>query len=319
MNRRAFITGVAGQDGSYLAELLLEKGYQVYGLIRYSTTERELANLKNVRDRIEIIEGDMTDGSMLDRTIRTIKPHEVYNLAAQSHVGMSFKMPELTADVTGMSVLRILEAIRKSDFNSKFYQASTSELFGNSVYGSLTEEESFAPVSPYGCAKLFAHHIARNYRESYNMFVCCGILFNHESPRRGPQFVTRKITQGAALISQGKLDKLGLGNMDASRDWGHAKDYVRGMWMMMQHGQPDDYILATGRSHTVRDFARLSFEAVGLNYEDHVYVDPRFYRPVDVHTLTGDASKAQHVLGWKPEYSFKDLVEDMVRADTGGK
>lgn len=315
MKDRALITGIAGQDGSYLAELLLEKGYDVYGLVRYSTTESEFKNIKHIRNDIKLLEGDITDGSAMHRLIGLVKPHEIYNLAAQSHVGKSFEIPELTTQVTGVAFLKLLEAVRKSGFNSKIYQASTSELFGNSTEKTQNEQTSFVPVSPYGCAKLYAHHVARNYREAYNMFVCCGILFNHESPRRGPQFVTRKITRGAAQIARGELDKLGLGNMDARRDWGHARDYVRGMWMMMQHGKPDDYVLATGATHSVRDFAEEAFKAVGLDYREYVFVDPKFYRPTDVNTLVGDATKARDVLGWEPQYSFSDLVSEMVEGE----
>lgn len=314
--RRAFITGIAGQDGSYLTELLLEKEYDVYGLVKYSTTNLYYENINHLMPFIEVVEGDITDSAQMNGLLAKIKPHEVYNLAAQSHVGTSFKMPELTAQVTGIGPLKLLEAIRASGFNSKFYQASTSELYGNSTTKLLDENVPFSPVSPYGCAKLFAHHIACNYRISYNMFVCCGILFNHESPRRGENFVTRKIIRGAATAKSGSKNKLALGNMDARRDWGHAKDYVRGMWLMMQHSVPDDYVLASGTSYSVRDFAEMAFNAVGLDYNDFVYVDPLLYRPTDVNVLVGSAKKAENILGWKPEYDLKQLIEDMTLADS---
>lgn len=313
--KRAFITGVAGQDGSYLSELLLQNDYKVYGLVRYSTTEKDLKNISHLVNEIEIIEGDITDASQMRREIGRIKPHEVYNLAAQSHVGMSFKLPEMTTQVTGLAVLNLLEGIRSSDFNSKFYQASTSELFGNSTAGLQNEDCHLVPVSPYGCAKLYAHMITKTYRESYNMFNCCGILFNHESPRRGENFVTRKIAKAVAAIKHGKQKKLGLGNLDARRDWGHAKDYVNGMWMMLTHNEPGDYVLATGETHSIREFCQIAFELVDLDYNDFVYTDPMFYRPVDVNLLIGDATKAKNILGWKSNITFKNLVCSMVESE----
>ncbi len=315
MKKRAFITGVAGQDGSYLAELLLSKNYDVYGLVRHSTTGHNLKNINNIVNDIEILEGDITDSSFIERNISTIKPHEIYNLAAQSHVGMSFKLPVMTSEVTGIAVLKMLEAIRQSGFNSKFYQASTSELFGNTSDNILNENSHFDPVSPYGCAKLFAHSIVKNYRDSYNMFACSGILFNHESPRRGPAFVTRKITKAAVRIKEGKQEKLGLGNLSSRRDWGHAKDYVEGMWLMLQNNSPKDYILATGETHSVREFVEEVFNSLGMNYKDFVYVDPKFYRPVDVNCLIGDSTRAKRDLGWEPKFKFSDLVNDMVQHD----
>lgn len=312
IKKRALITGAAGQDGSYLCELLLEKGYDVHGLVKYSTAGSRMDNIKHLLNDIKIVEGDVTDVVQIARTLSVIKPHEVYNLASQSHVGLSFESPVYTANATGLSVLYILEGIRQSGFNSKFYQASTSEMFGNAP-GPQNEETSFSPRSPYGCAKLYAHSIAKNYRESYNMFVCCGILFNHESPRRGENFVTRKIVKQAVEIQQGLRTHIELGNLDAKRDWGHAKDYVRGMHQMMQHNKPDDYVLATGTSYSVKDFLVQVFEyLLGVDYQEYVKINPLFLRPAEINNLVGDSTKAREVLGWKQEYTFKDLVKDMV-------
>lgn len=312
--RRAFITGAAGQDGSYLAELLLGKGYQVYGLVRHSTTSNTYENINHLRSEhgFEILTGDITDRSMLERQLRLIKPHEVYNLAAQSHVGKSFEMPEQTTLVTGHAVIGLLEAIRLSGFNSRFYQASTSELFGNAAGEMQSEMTPMLPVSPYGCAKLLAHNVVRVYRVSYNMFACSGILFNHESPRRGPEFVTQKIANGVARIAHGHDRIIKLGNLKAQRDWGHARDYVEGMHMMLNRSQPEDFVLATGQTHTILEFVELAFKHVGLDYHDHVEIDPALFRPTDVHVLCGDASRARDVMGWSPRTTFNELVSDMV-------
>jgi len=317
MKKSALITGVTGQDGSYLAELLLEKDYEVYGIIRRNSTNN-LGNSEHLKNEIKFIEADLGDYfSMLD-AITLSKPHEMYNLAAQSHVGTSFKQPIYTLEATGLGPVNCIEAIRKSGFHTKFYQASTSEMFGG-FPGTEPQNEktSFAPRSPYGAAKLYAYEMMRIYRDSYRMFCTSGFLFNHESQRRGLNFVTRKITHAAARISLGLQDKLYLGNLDAKRDWGYAPDYVKGMWLMMQQPEPDDYVLATGETHTVRDFCKAAFERVNLNYEDYVEIDPRFYRPCEVHLLLGDSSKARETLGWKPETSFEGLVSKMVEYDLG--
>ena len=314
MNKKvALITGITGQDGSYLAELLLSKGYSVYGLIR-PTTQLYISNIDDIINNISLIEGDVTDFSSILRVIKEVKPDEVYNLAAQSHVGKSFKEPILTANVDGIGVLNILEAIRQVNINIRFYQASTSELFGKSP-APQTEETALQPRSPYGVAKLYGHWITINYRESYRMFASTGILFNHESPRRGEDFVTRKITKAVARIRAGLQDKLELGNLDAKRDWGFAGDYVEGMWRILQADVPDDYILATNETHTVREFCEIAFGSVGLDYEDYVVINPKFYRPAEVDVLQGDYSKAERELGWTPKHTFKDLVELMVEAD----
>ena len=312
--RRALITGIAGQDGSYLAELLLEKGYAVHGIVRASTTRSTHPNIRGIASRIELMHGDITDRAFIERCLRSCKPHEVYNLASQSHVGLSFEAPEVTLASTGAAVLGILEAIRSSGFNSRFYQASTSELFGNVSGHPQNESTPFEPVSPYGCAKLFAHHITRMYRESYNMFACCGILFNHESPRRGHNFVTQKIARGVAAIKQGRQKELRLGNLEAKRDWGHARDYVRGMHAMLQNWSPDDFVLASGTTHTVREFLDEAFSHVDLDYQRFVVVDPAFYRPVDVNLLVGDPTRARKELGWEPTIDFRQLVHEMVDA-----
>lgn len=312
--RRAFITGISGQDGSYLAEFLLEKGYKVYGLLRYSTTGRHTDNIDHLLRNIEIVEGDLTDQPFLQQQLAVIKPHEVYNLASQSHVGMSFKIPQQTVQVTGTAVIGLLEAVRMSGFNSRVYQASTSEMFGN-VGGLIDESAPFRPVSPYGCAKVLAHNMCGVYREGYNMFVSCGILFNHESPRRGEDFVTRKIaTQVAEIVGRGR-ETIALGNLDAARDWGHAKDYVEAMWLMLQHNEPDDFVIATGETRTVREFVDIAFKCAGISSEGRITVDPRFYRPIDVQALVGDATKARTKLGWKPRITFEEMVQEMVEME----
>ena len=338
MSRVALITGITGQDGSYLTELLLGKGYEVHGIIRrHSTpcTDRidHLLEDKQYKDRLFLHYGDLTDTSCLSNIINTYKPDEVYNLAAQSHVGISFEVPEYTADVTGVGTLRILEAIHQSGLNCKYYQASTSELFGGlPETAPQSEATPFYPKSPYGAAKLYSYWITVNYRESYNLFACNGILFNHESPRRGDNFVTRKITIAVANIMAGKQEKLSLGNMDAKRDWGFAGDYVEGMWRILQQDKPGDYVLATNETHTVREFVELAFAEVGVTVEWKgtgveekgydkatgkllVDVNPEFFRPAEVEFLWGDASKAERGLGWKREVSFPQLVQMMVDED----
>ena len=338
MSRVALITGITGQDGSYLTELLLGKGYEVHGIIRrHSTpcTDRidHLLEDGQYKDRLFLHYGDLTDTSCLSNIINTYKPDEVYNLAAQSHVGISFEVPEYTADVTGVGTLRILEAIHQSGLNCKYYQASTSELFGGlPETAPQSEATPFYPKSPYGAAKLYSYWITVNYRESYNLFACNGILFNHESPRRGDNFVTRKITIAVANIMAGKQEKLSLGNMDAKRDWGFAGDYVEGMWRILQQDKPGDYVLATNETHTVREFVELAFAEVGVTVEWKgtgveekgydkatgrllVDVNPEFFRPAEVEFLWGDASRAERELGWKREVSFPQLVQMMVDED----
>ncbi len=335
----ALITGITGQDGSYLAELLLEKGYEVHGIIRRASTfnTKRIDHLyqdpheENVR--LFLHYGDITDSSNLNRLIEKIRPNEIYNLAAQSHVGVSFDSPEYTAEATGVSTLRILDAIRESGVKTKFYQASTSELFGGLPdTAPQSEKTPFYPKSPYGVAKLYSYWITVNYRESYDIFACNGILFNHESPRRGETFVTRKITRAAAAIHLGMQDKLYLGNLDAKRDWGHAKDYVEGMWRILQQDKPQDYVLAMNETHTVREFVELAFAELGYEIEWQgigvdekgidkntgkvlVEVDPRYFRPAEVELLWGDSTKARTELGWEPKYSFMDLVKEMVQSD----
>ena len=335
----ALITGITGQDGSYLAELLLEKGYEVHGIIRRASTfnTKRIDHLyqdpheENVR--LFLHYGDITDSSNLNRLIEKIRPNEIYNLAAQSHVGVSFDSPEYTAEATGVSTLRILDAIRESGVKTKFYQASTSELFGGLPdTAPQSEKTPFYPKSPYGVAKLYSYWITVNYRESYDIFACNGILFNHESPRRGETFVTRKITRAAAAIYLGMQDKLYLGNLDAKRDWGHAKDYVEGMWRILQQDKPQDYVLSMNETHTVREFVELAFAELGYELEWQgtgvdekgidkksgrvlVEVDPRYFRPAEVELLWGDSTKARTELGWEPKYSFMDLVKEMVQSD----
>ena len=322
MTKRALITGVTGQDGSYLAELLLSKGYEVYGVVRRSSsfnTERldPIYQDPHVSDyRLRLVYGDLDDASSLNRVLRTVKPDEIYNLGAQSHVRVSFDVPEYTASTVALGTLRLLEAIRESGLDKvvRFYQASSSEMFGGAA-PPQSEATPFEPRSPYACAKVFAHQLCQNYREAYGMFISCGILFNHESPRRGIPFVTRKITRAAARIRHGLDKKLYLGNPDAKRDWGFAGDYVEAMWLMLQQDKPDDYVVATGESHTVREVLDISFGALDLDWSKHVEIDPRYFRPTEVDHLHGDASKARRVLGWKPKVSFKGLIEMMVRAD----
>ena len=312
--KRALVTGITGQDGSYLAEFLLDKGYEVYGLVRRSST-LNFERIEHIQDRLQLLQGDLLDQNSLMEAVRAARPHEIYNLAAQSFVQTSWNQPVLTGEFTALGVVRLLEAARMMAPEARFYQASSSEMFGNAAETPQRESTPFAPRSPYGVAKVYGHYIAVNYRESYDMYVCSGILFNHESPRRGLEFVTRKITDGAARIKAGLTKELALGNLDAERDWGFAGDYVRGMWQMLQLDTPQDFVIATGVTHTVREFARLAFEAAGLNWEKHVVVDPRFVRPAEVNQLIGDCSSAKQVFGWRTEVSLAQLVEMMVRAD----
>jgi GDPmannose 4,6-dehydratase len=312
--KKALITGITGQDGSYLAELLLEKGYKVYGLRRRTATPN-FENIKHLEKEIEFISGDLRDLTSLTEAVKTTKPDEVYNLAAQSFVGDSWRQPIYTSEVTGLGVTNILEAIRLSKRDARFYQASSSEMFGKVVETPQKETTPFYPRSPYGVAKVYGHWITVNYRESYDMYACSGILFNHESPRRGIEFVTRKVTDAAAKIKLGLQDKLHLGNLDAKRDWGFAGDYVEAMWLMLQQEEPDDYVIATGETHTVKELVEIAFQHVGLNYQDYVVQDPQFMRPAEVDILLGDPSKAKHKLGWKPKVPFEDLVKMMVDSD----
>lgn len=317
MAKTALITGITGQDGSYLAEFLLDKGYQVYGLMRRLSSPN-FSRIAHIANRITLLEGDLTDQSSLSVALQTSQPDEVYNLAAQSFVATSWNQPSLTGDVTGLGAVRLFEAMRQSCKDAKVYQASSSEMFGAAEESPQSEKTKFHPRSPYACAKVYAHHMAVNYRESYGMFICCGILFNHESPRRGIEFVSRKITDGVARIYYGLDKELRLGNLEAKRDWGHAEDYVKAMWLMLQQEKPADYVVATGQSHSVKEFAELAFREAELNWEDYVVVDRRFFRPADVKELCGDASKAKRMLSWKPEVTFEQLASMMVKADLEG-
>jgi GDPmannose 4,6-dehydratase len=315
VKKTALITGITGQDGSYLAELLLDQGYRVVGMTRRTSTDVH-ERIAHLVDEIEFVSGDLLDQSSITSIVRDVRPNEVYNLAAQSFVPTSWQQPVLTGEFTALGVTRVLEAIRTTDPSIRFYQASSSEMFGKVVETPQRESTPFYPRSPYGVAKVYGHWITVNYRESYNIFAVSGILFNHESSRRGKEFVTRKITDGVARIKLGLAKELRLGNLDAQRDWGFAGDYVRAMWLMLQQAQPDDYVIATGRTHSVRDFVRIAFEAAGLgSYEPCVVIDERFVRPAEVDLLIGDPSKAKRVLGWEPKVSFEELVEMMVRAD----
>jgi GDPmannose 4,6-dehydratase len=313
-DRRALITGITGQDGSYLAELLLDEGYEVFGMVRRSSTE-SFERVTHLADRLTLVQGDLLDQLSLDGVLRESRPHEVYNLAAQSFVPTSWRQPVLTAEFTAVGVTRMLEAIRSIDPSIRFYQASSSEMFGKVREVPQTESTPFYPRSPYGVAKAYGHFITVNYRESYDLFAVSGILFNHESPRRGLEFVTRKISDGVARIKLGLADELRLGNLEAKRDWGFAGDYVRAMWLMLQRDEPTDYVIATGLEHSVQDFVDAAFAHVGLDPEKHVVVDEQFLRPAEVDHLVGDASKARKELGWEPKASFRELVEMMVDAD----
>jgi GDPmannose 4,6-dehydratase len=310
----ALITGITGQDGSYLAELLLEKGYEVYGLARRLSTPNK-SRISAIADRLVMLEGDLTDQSSLNLAVQTAMPDEVYNLAAQSFVATSWNQPMLTGDVTGLGVVRILEAVRHFCPTARFYQASSSEMFGTSPQPLKSEITPFHPRSPYAVAKVFGHYTTINYRESYGLYCSNGICFNHESPRRGIEFVTRKISDGVARIACNQANELRLGNLGVRRDWGFAGDYVKAMWLMLQQDGPDDYVIATGKNHSVRDFAALAFDHVGLDWEKYVTIDERFMRPAEVPDLKGDASKARSRLGWAPETSFEALVQMMVEAD----
>jgi GDPmannose 4,6-dehydratase len=316
--RKAFITGISGQDGSYLAEILLERDYEVYGLIRRSSSFNT-GRIDHIFDELNLSYGELTDGSSLNQLIKKIRPDEVYNLGAQSHVRVSFDIPEYTADVGGLGTLRLLDAIREEGVRCRFYQASSSEMFGAVAETPQSESTPFRPRSPYGAAKLFSYWITRNYRESYGMFVANGILFNHESPRRGETFVTRKITRAVAAILGGEQNELLLGNLDARRDWGYAREYMEGAWMMLQADTPDDYVLATGETHSVREFLDEAFGYAGLAWHDYVQIDERYFRPSEVDVLCGDASKAREKLGWEPRVRFQELVRLMVDADRVGE
>jgi GDPmannose 4,6-dehydratase len=321
MMKKALITGITGQDGSYLAELLLEKGYEVHGVIRRSSsfnTDRIDHLYKDPHERgvrLKLHYGDLTDASSLNRILSALEPDEIYNLGAQSHVKVSFEVPEYTAEAAGLGAVRLLEAIRELGIRPRFYQASSSELFGKVREVPQRETTPFYPRSPYACAKAYAYYLTVNYRESYGLFACNGILFNHESPRRGETFVTRKVTRAVARIKHGLEKRLYLGNLDARRDWGHAKDFVEAMWLMLQADQPDDYVVATGEVHSVRELCEEAFSVVGLDAKDFVEVDPRYFRPAEVDFLQGDSSKARQKLGWQPKVGFKALIREMVESD----
>ena len=321
MAKKALITGITGQDGSYLAELLLEKGYEVHGIVRRTSTFNRgridpiYADRRAESGRLFLEYGDLADGSGLARLIAKIQPDEIYNLAAQSHVRVSFDTPEYTTDITGSGTVRLLESIRQVGLKPRFYQASSSEMYGKVLEVPQTETTPFYPRSPYACAKVYSFYITVNYRESYGMHASNGILFNHESPRRGETFVTRKITRAIAHIKAGLQDKLFLGNLDSKRDWGYAKEYVEAMWLMLQQDEPDDYVIATNETHTIREFLDLAFGHAGLDWKKYVEIDPRYYRPAEVDLLIGDYSKAKKKLGWEPKTKFAELVKLMVDAD----
>jgi GDPmannose 4,6-dehydratase len=312
--KTALITGITGQDGSYLAELLLGMNYRVVGMVRRTSTIN-FDRIKHIQEQVEIVQGDLLDQSSMMDIIREYQPEEVYNLAAQSFVPTSFSQPVLTGEFTALGVTRILEAIRHLKPNTRFYQASSSEMFGKVQEVPQRETTPLYPRSPYGVAKVYGHWITVNYRESYNLFACSGILFNHESPRRGLEFVTHKVTHGVAKIKMGLQKELHMGNLDAQRDWGYAGDYVRAMWLMLQQDHPDDYVIATGETHSVRELCEVAFDYVGLNWRDHVVVDPKYYRPAEVDLLIGDPTKAHKALGWEPNVSFKQLIHMMMDAD----
>ena len=319
--KRALITGITGQDGSYLAELLLAKGYEVWGVIRRSSSfntgriDHIYQDPHDKEVRLRLCYGDLNDASSINHILRTVRPDEVYNLGAQSHVKVSFEVPEYTGEVTGLGAIRILEAMREEGIQARYYQASSSELYGKVVETPQTENTPFHPRSPYAAAKAYAFYVTKNYRESYGMFAVNGILFNHESPRRGETFVTRKISRAVARIKVGVQDCLYLGNLDAKRDWGYAKDYVEGMWMMLQHDEPDDFVLATEKTHTIREFLDYSFEHLDLDWSKHVEIDPRYFRPTEVNLLLGDATKAREQLGWEAKTTCRELAQIMVDHD----
>ena len=312
--KRALITGITGQDGSYLAEFLLEKDYEVFGLIRRSSTVK-FERISHLQDKVELVSGDLLDQKSIVTALEAARPHEVYNLGAQSFVPVSWEQPMLTGEITGLGVMRILEAIRACDEKIRFYQASTSELFGKAQETPQSERTPFYPRSPYGVSKLYGHWITINYRESYNMYACAGILFNHESPRRGLEFVTRKITHGVARIKHGIDAELRLGNLDARRDWGFAGDFVRAMWLMLQQEEADDFVIATGQTRTIREFCQVAFAHADLDWEQYVVVDERFFRPAEVNILLGDPARARDKLGWELETSFEEMVRLMVDRD----
>ena len=318
--KKALITGVTGQDGSYLAEFLLAKGYQVYGIIRRSSSfntgriDHIYEDQHEPNPHLRLVYGDLNDASSLNRIIRDVAPDEIYNLGAQSHVRVSFDIPEYTGEVTALGAVRLLEAIREAEIQTKFYQASSSEMFGNAP-APQSETTPLIPRSPYAAAKVYAHWMTSTYRDGYGLFACNGILFNHESPRRGETFVTRKITKAVARIHAGRQQKLFLGNLDARRNWGYAGDYVEAMWLMMQQDKPDDYVIATGETHSVRDFLDEAFGRLNMDWKKHVEIDPRYYRPAEVDLLLGDASKAKDILNWKPKVRFRELVHMMVDSD----
>ncbi len=312
--KKAFITGITGQDGSYLAEILLEKGYEVYGMVRRSSSFNT-ARIDHVFGDVELVFGDLTDASSLNQLVRTIRPDEVYNLGAQSHVRVSFDIPEYTADVDAMGTLRLLDAIREEGVACRFYQASSSEMFGKVREVPQNEETPFHPRSPYGVGKVFSYWITRNYREAYGMYAVNGILFNHESPRRGPTFVTRKVTRAVGAILRGEQNELYLGNLEAKRDWGFAKDYMDGAWRMLQADEPEDFVLATGETHSIRELLDEAFGYAGLDWSDYVKIDERYFRPSEVDVLIGDYSKARERLGWEPTVKFQELIRMMVDHD----
>ncbi|HEX7560852.1 MAG TPA: GDP-mannose 4,6-dehydratase [Candidatus Humimicrobiaceae bacterium] len=312
--KKVLITGITGQDGSYLADMLLEKGYKVYGMVRRSSVEK-LDRIEHIRDKINFVQADLLDQLSIITIIKQVNPDEVYNLAAMSFVPTSWSQPVLTGEFTGIGVTRVLEAVRLVNKDIRFYQASSSEMFGKVKEIPQTENTPFHPRSPYGVAKVYGHYITVNYRESYDIFAASGILFNHESPRRGLEFVTKKVTNAVAKIKLGLLDYLYLGNMDSKRDWGFSKDYVEAMWLMLQQDKPDDFVIATGESHSVKEWVQASFECLGMDWEKYVKIDQKFIRPAEVDLLIGDSSKAQKVLGWKPKVNFDQLIKIMVEYD----
>jgi GDPmannose 4,6-dehydratase len=315
MAKKAFITGITGQDGSYLTEHLLELGYEVYGFARRnSVTEHQQSRLENLMKNVDLTYGDMLDQSSIDKLLRRVNPDEIYNLAAQSHVRISFDVPQFTVQTNALGVLNLLESVKIHSPNAKIYQASSSEMFGNSRDADNMQRETtpMHPVSPYGCAKLFSYSLIRNYRKAFKLFASNGILFNHESPRRGANFVTTKIIKNAVLISKGKIKTLELGNLDSKRDWGHSKDYVRAMRLILNHNVPDDFVISTGETNSIRDLCKMVFSKLNLNYEEYVKINPKFVRPDELSYLCGDCSKSKKILGWKPEYSFEALVDEML-------
>lgn len=314
--KKALITGINGQDGSYLSEFLLEKGYKVYGIIkRNSVTESQFSRIDHIREQLTLFYADVTDLSSLNHVIGRVQPDEIYNLAAQSHVRISFDQPLLTAQVTGLGTMNVLEAVRQNKPDAKIYQASSSEMFGNSIDadGFQRETTTMNPASPYACSKVFAYHISRNYRNAYDLFVSNGILFNHESPRRGTNFVTNKVCKEAVRIKYGLTDKMQLGNMNSKRDWGHAKDYVRAMWMILQHDVPEDFVCATGIPHSVLDLVEYVFGRLEMDWKNYVEIDERLMRPEELHSLKGDSTKMRETIGWQPEYTFETMLDEMIQ------